>query len=108
MALHGSIGEFDAVKEDWSTYAARLEFYFEANGVEDHDRKRAILLSVSGVEIFKLVSNLVSPNSPKDYTFKKLVELIAEHYQPKKSAAIHRFKFNSRTRNPGEIPTLQS
>ena len=102
MTLHGSIDEFDAVKEDWSTYAARLDFYFEANGVEDHDRERAILPSVSGVEIFKLMSNLVSPNSPKDYTFKELVELIAEHYQPKKSAAIHRFTFNSRTRNPGE------
>ena len=102
MALHGSVGEFDPVKEEWSTYSSRLDYYFEANGVEDPERKRAILLSVSGVETFKLVTNLTSPNSPKDYSFREIVELISEHYNPKKSQAVHRFKFNSRTRHQGE------
>ena len=32
MAMHGSVGEFDPAKEDWSTYSARLGFYFQANG----------------------------------------------------------------------------
>ena len=102
MALHGSVGEFDPVKEEWSTYSSRLEYYFEANRVEDPDRKRAILLSVSGIETFKLVTHLTSPNSPKDYSFQEIVDLISEHYNPKKSQAVHRFKFNSRTRHQGE------
>ena len=102
MALHGTVGEFDAVKEDWSTYSTRLEYYFEANDIADPDKKRAILLSTSGIETFKLACNLASPRTPRELTYKELVDTIAEHFNPKKSAAVHRFKFNSRTRNPGE------
>ena len=51
MALHGTVGEFDPTKEDWSTYSARMDFYFQANGVTEADTKRAILLSCSGPEI---------------------------------------------------------
>ena len=42
MAMHGSVGEFNPAKEDWSTYSARMDFYFQANGVTEADRKRAI------------------------------------------------------------------
>ena len=102
MALHGTVGEFDAIKEDWSTYSTRLEYYFEANDIADPDKKRVIILSTSGIETFKLACNLASPRTPRELTYKELVDTISEHFHPKKSAAVHRFKFNSKTRIPGE------
>ena len=45
-AVFGQIAEFDKSKEEWPLYAERLEQYFTANGVDNADRKRAILLSV--------------------------------------------------------------
>ena len=102
MARHGAIGEFDPTKEDWSTYSERLKFYLEANDVEEPAKQRAVLLSVSGPETFRLLSSLIVPQNPKDKTFKELVDKLSDHYHPKKSAAVHRFKFNSRVRKPTE------
>ena len=44
MATHGKIDEFDPSHEAWATYVERLEFYFIANGIEDPEKKRAVLL----------------------------------------------------------------
>ena len=43
MATHGTLGEFDAGNEDWTSYSERLEQYFHANDVKDADKQRAIL-----------------------------------------------------------------
>ena len=43
MATHGSIGEFDPEKEDWTSYTERVEEYFVANDVDDATKERAIL-----------------------------------------------------------------
>ena len=102
MALHGSIGEFDPSKEDWKTYVSRLKFYFIANDVEDPRKQKAILLSVAGPELYKLASSLVSPLQPHQVDLDELVQQLNKHYYPKKSISVHRFKFNSRVRKPGE------
>ena len=102
MALHGSVGEFNPAREDWNTYVERLKFYFEANGVEAAAKKRAIFLSSSGAETFKLVCSLAAPTNPRELSFAQLVDLLNKHYNPKKAAAVQRYKFNSRIRQPGE------
>ena len=51
MANHGTLTE-DDMQEDWSEYIERLEFYFEANGVSDGEKQRAILLSVCGSKTY--------------------------------------------------------
>ena len=33
MAIHGSIGQFNASVEDWTLYTECLEQYFTANGI---------------------------------------------------------------------------
>ncbi|CAB3992544.1 Retrovirus-related Pol poly from transposon [Paramuricea clavata] len=101
MANHGKLEEYDS-QEEWSQYIERLEFYFEANGVDDEDKQRAILLSVCGSETYKLIPNLIMPNKPPEKTFAELVELVQQHQHPKPSAIVQRFKFNTRFRKPGE------
>ncbi len=101
MARHGSIGEFNAVV-DWTAYTERLEQCLTANNVEDATKRRAVLLSVCGASTYKLIRSLVAPGKPTDRTFKELVELLKEHFAPKPSVMVQRFRFNCRSRQQGE------
>ncbi len=86
--MHGAVGQFDSVVQDWTGYTERLEQYFLANGVEDAMKRRAILLSVCGPSKYKIIRSLVAPDKPADCTFKELVDLLESHYMPKPSAEI--------------------
>jgi hypothetical protein len=101
MANHGKLEEYDS-QEEWSQYIERLEFYLEANGVDDEDKQRAILLSVCGSKTYKLIRNLTTSRKPSEKTFTELVELVQQHQHRKPSAIVQRFKFNTRFRKPGE------
>jgi len=45
----------------WRSTKHLLWFYFVANEVNDAAKKRAILLSVSGAEKYKLLQDLIYP-----------------------------------------------
>ena len=102
MATHGSIGEFDPDREDWTSYTERLEQYFTANDVKDAGKQRAILLSVCGPTSYQLIRNLVAPNKPTEKTFAEICSAVKDHHHPKPSAIVRRFQFHSRTRRDGE------
>ena len=46
--------------------------------------------------------NLTMPGKPSDKTFEEIIELVQNHENPKPSAIVQRFKFNTRFRKPGE------
>ena len=73
-----------------------------SNGVDAAAKKRAILLSVVGASIYQLIRNLVAPAKPTEKVFDNLIRLVQEHYQPNRSVIVQQFKFNSRSRLPGE------
>lgn len=102
MATHGRNGEFNSQREDWMSYSERLQEYFTANEIESADKKKAILLSVVGAEIYQLIRSLVAPDKPTEKNFNQLVELVQQHYQPTPSVIVQRFKFNSRSQRSGE------
>ena len=102
MATHGKIDEFDPSHEAWATYVERLEFYFIANGIEDPEKKQALLLTVSGPATYKLIQNLLAPKKPPEKSYDELVALVKSHYTPKPSVIMQRFQFHSRTQKPGE------
>ena len=86
MATHGRIGEFNSQREDWMSYSERLQEYFTANETESADKKKAILLSMVGAEIYQLIRSLVAPDKPTEKNFNQLVELVQQHCQPTPSA----------------------
>ena len=95
-------GEFDPDREEWSSYAERIEFYLVAQGITDADKQRAVLLSACGPTMFGLLKRIVTPGSLRDYSFERLVVLAREHLNPKPSIAVLRAKFHSRRRHSGE------
>ena len=89
MALHSSMGELPPNEEQWLTYVERLQHYCMANDVVE-DKKLAVLFSVCGP--YKLIKNLALPRNPSDLSFDSVVDLVKEHYRPKPSVTVQRFK----------------
>lgn len=102
MATHGSIKPFVPATDDWEIYEERLQHYFIANDVEDAGKKRSILLTVCGAPTYKLLRSLVQNGDVGSVAYGDLVKLLKEHYNPKPSAILQRWHFNTRVRAAGE------
>ena len=101
-ATLGRIEEFDGDKEEWSQYQERLEYFFQANGIENADKKCAVFLSLIGASTYKRLRNLIAPAKPDTKTYAQLVKALADHFSPTPTESVQRFKFHSRVRRPGE------
>ena len=104
MATHGRLGDFDSTQEDWESYVERLELYFTANDVSDAGKVRAIFLSTCGAATYRLIksSSVLAPKKPTEVDFKDIVAQMSAHYHPTPAPTVQRFRFNSRSRKPGE------
>ena len=74
-AVLGKVEQYDPELEEWPQYVERLEYFFEANGITDAEKKRSVFLSVVGPSPFKLLRNLVSPAKLSEKTFVQLVTI---------------------------------
>ncbi|XP_067104154.1 uncharacterized protein [Osmerus mordax] len=101
-ATVGSLSTFDHQTQSWEEYCEVLGHFFEANGIEDDGKKRAILLSSVGSQTYSLMRNLLSPVRPGVKQFAEIVDLLKAHFKPKPSEIVQRFKFNSRNRSGDE------
>ncbi|KAJ8909627.1 hypothetical protein NQ315_007335 [Exocentrus adspersus] len=81
MAASNKFDEFSG-DQDWQIYAERLEQYFVANKIEDDKLQVATLLSVVGVETYKLLRNLCHPDLPKSKKYAELTALLRKQYLP--------------------------
>ena len=57
----GKVNAFNPSQEEWPLYVKRLGHVFDANGITEAAKKRAVFLSVIGVSTYKLLSSLVAP-----------------------------------------------
>lgn len=101
MPTHGKFKEFDQTLESWTSYTERLNHYFKANDTPNNKQK-SILLTVIGPATYSLAKSLSQTEGLDAKSFKDIVKLLEEHYCPKQSQIIQRYKFNTRVRQPGE------
>ena len=80
MTTLGKVDEFDASKEEWPWCEEWLRHFFQANDIDDAGKKRAVLLSVVGPVMYKLLRNLLAPVKPGKKTYGKLVATLSAHY----------------------------
>ncbi|XP_041651122.1 uncharacterized protein K02A2.6-like [Cheilinus undulatus] len=102
MATIGTLAAFDIKNQTWEEYCEILDQFYAANQIDDGDRQRAILISVVGASTYSLMRNLLSPEKPKDKSYQQLVLLLKNHFDPKPSEIVQRYKFDSRSRMPNE------
>ena len=101
IATVSMLSEFVELDGAWIEYVERIEHFLLANGIEEEERQRSILLSVCGAKTYKLIHNLATPRKLGDLTFKELVTLGQEHQNPKPSVIVQRFKFHPHSRKSG-------
>lgn len=78
--------------EDFSLYEERLEQFFLANYVED-DRRVAVLLTVIGEKVYKVLRDLCDPQKPKEKTYDQLCMLLRDQFSKKISVFKERNEF---------------
>lgn len=76
MAMQGKVGEFIKTKEMWEAYIEQLELYFEANNIDQVEKKQAGFLTLCGPPTYKLVHNLVPQKKPAEVSYADLVVLL--------------------------------
>ena len=93
VATLGRVDEFDGARDDWPQYVERLEHFFTANGIEDAEKKRSVLLTVIGAATYKtlrnsIYGNILAPAKPGDKTYAQLVEALTKYYKPAPSEIV--------------------
>ena len=101
---HAHVGKLDEYNETdgWRHYIGRVNHFFEANEITDPGKIRSIFMVCVGAKTYKLVRSLVAPEDPKDKSYEDLAKLFQDYFMPKPSAIVQRFKFNTRSQQPGE------
>ena len=102
--LGGPARQFVPGKESFGGYSRWFEQFLLANGVAEEEdvRRRAIFLSVIGAKAFALLEDLLAPESITDLPYTRLVEVLRNHYEPRSSVIVARFRFNSCYRDDNE------
>lgn len=93
MALIGSIEAFDITKCSFESYEKRFGELCKVNVVED-TVKLSLFVTVCGPEIFELLVKLFIPEDPLKSTYAACILKLKDHFNPKKSKVLQRFKFN--------------
>lgn len=102
MAMVGSTAPFDSRTQTWEEYCEILQHFFVANKIAGVGQQKAILLSAVGSQTYALMRNLVRSAKPGDKSFEERVKLLKDHFNPRPSEIVQRYRFNSRARKPDE------
>ena len=97
----GSLSEFSAESESFSSYVERVKLYLDANDVKV-DKRLAVFLSVIGATTYSLLRDLVAPRKPSELKLDEAIEALTAHFQPKPIVIAERFHFHCRSQLPGE------
>lgn len=92
MSFIGELPKFYSQFDDWQVFTERLEQFFEINDVPE-EKKKAILITCIGNDVYKTLRDVCHPILPKDKTFDELCELLNKQYIVKTSVFRERYNF---------------
>ncbi|KAJ8949044.1 hypothetical protein NQ314_008295 [Rhamnusium bicolor] len=98
----GKISEFNYLNNDFSVSKVKLQQWFVANLISDHDVKRAILISSLSDETYILLRNLCIPREPDTEKFEELMHKLNIHCDPVQSLFTSRKKLYHAAQNNTE------
>ena len=76
------------MQNDWKTTLI-------TNDITNIAKQRAILLNGVGPSTYRLIMTLSLPGMLRDLSFAKIVERVKTYFNPKPSAIIKRYEFNT-------------
>ena len=78
-SVTGNLSEFILEKDDWNNYIEQMEFFFQANGIEESNKKKAIHLSCCGSNTYKLFKSLAAPNKLTNTSYENINNYKSKH-----------------------------
>lgn len=82
-----------------------MEFYFEAKGITDANKQRAIFLTKIDAEAYAVVRKVCAPAKPKDVTLIEIIKKVDEYIKPKANVTVLRSRFRERIQDEKESVT---
>lgn len=99
----GNVPQFDT-GYNFEERVELLEAWFDANDITDDVKKRAIFLTSVGSKGYHVLRSLLQPHKPTEKTYKDCKSALAEHYEPKPTEIVQRYRFYNCTQNSQTIP----
>ncbi|XP_077507861.1 uncharacterized protein LOC144118977 [Amblyomma americanum] len=93
---------FDESTDKWKPYLIKVEAYFEANGIAESSKKRALLVAALSTQTIQILAGRVAPRAPNALGYDEVVKALSEYYDPKRNEISESYKFNSRCQLEGE------
>jgi transposase InsO family protein len=87
---------------NWDVYIEQVAIFWQANGIDEDDKKRAVLLTSIGSVAYGVVKSLTAPALPIDTGLTELLKLLKDHYSPRPNPIVCRREFYKRDRRSGE------
>ena len=108
VTAHGKVPVF--IGDDFELLSEQLECYFDANSVVEEGKKKSILLASLSPDNYRLLSDLVAPDKPRDagLSFSDIVQKMKAHTAPEKSSQLARYEFDHLARSPGSASRISS
>ena len=107
--IHTQFREFDANHDDWIIYGERLEEYFKAHEIKE-ELQTSTLLSLIGLQSYKLLRDLCFPDKPRKKSFKYLNKLFSSRQNSrrgqgkgKETLSTHAYPTNQNRPRSGEL-----
>lgn len=101
MACFGNLSIFDHKTSEWTIFKGKLTQYLKINVVKE-ETKSGILLTHLSDETYRLVRNLAYPNELESLSYEDLIQLLNDHFRPKKCSFVDKANFYGASRSPGE------
>lgn len=103
MTTLGNIEHFNTSDPSgWEAYQERVEFFLVANNITDNDKKKAVFLSLCGPSAYEILRSLIAPVKVKDKHYDEIIQILSNHFAPRTSEIVNRFRFYRRDQQPGE------
>ncbi|KAM7309528.1 uncharacterized protein ISCGN_006535 [Ixodes scapularis] len=99
---HHHLPEYDGERDNWRAYVIKAEAYFEATGVTDTARKRALLVAALNTKTVQILAGRVAPKKPNSLTYEEVVATLNEYFDPKRHEITESFRFFNRCQHEGE------
>lgn len=82
--------DFKIETDDWEEFVERVELYFEANGIENEGKKRAILLTKIDAETYKIVRKVCAPKKPRETQLEEIIAKMKKYVKPEINETMRR------------------
>ncbi|XP_075534583.1 uncharacterized protein LOC142568589 [Dermacentor variabilis] len=102
---HQQLPDFDDERDNWKAYVIKAEAYFEATGVKEPAKKRALLVAALSTRTVQILAGRAAPKKPNSLAYEDFVKVLDELFDPKRYEITESFRFFNRCQLDGESPS---